>query len=333
MLEKSYKFSDVAIQQKKCIVNSRSEIDIKSEIIKGVFENPLIAANMSTVVNSQFIIKLGKLHCLGIMHRAGEKSEILDEVKKISSHKNTGWSAASVGIGDDQFNFADKLIRAGAEIITIDVAHGWCNRVLELNHRIKHFYPQIKTIIGNVVNPDIINEIINTYTENYWPDAIKVGIGGGLGCSTATTAGCTMNQWIAVYNFSQRMKNLGVDIPIISDGNIRTPSDFVKAIGAGASGVMAGSIFASCPESAAKTKRVWFKKKKIYQGMASRPVQEKWRGKVNNDCPEGKTVLLDLGEPVENLLARYNGALRSGISYAGFNNIQDFQKGCEFIAI
>jgi IMP dehydrogenase len=122
-------------------------------------------------------------------------------------------------------------------------------------------------------------------------------------------------------------------MPIISDGSIKKPADFVKAIGAGASAVMGGQIFARCPESAAPIIEVDGIKKKVYSGMASRVVQEKWRGKVHNDCPEGKTIFLDIGEPVEKLLNRYCGALRSGISYGGFDNISDFLKNCEFILV
>lgn len=145
------------------------------------------------------------------------------------------------------------------------------------------------------------------------------------------TAGCYEPQFSAVLKFRERANELGM--PIISDGSIKKPADFVKAIGAGASAVMAGQIFARCPESAAPIIEVDGIKKKTYSGMASRAVQEKWRGKVNNDCPEGKTILLDIGESVGKLLNRYCGALRSGVSYAGFNNINAFRRNCEFILI
>lgn len=150
-------------------------------------------------------------------------------------------------------------------------------------------------------------------------------------CETAMTAGCYEPQFSAVFKFRERAKQLGM--PIISDGSIKRPADLVKAIGAGASSIMAGQIFARCPESAALTIESDGVKKRIYSGMASRDVQEEWRGHVHNDCPEGKTILLNTGEPVDKLISRYNGALRSGISYGGFDNIEDFQSGCEFLLI
>jgi len=327
-LEKSLGFQDIAILQRKCIVNSRSEINIESEIIKGVIRPiPIIASNMSTVVNADFINKLWDIGAFGVMHRAGTDKYIFEEIIKVKNH-GCKWIGASIGISENQFSFAQKLISLGVNVINIDVAHGWCDRVLNLCYQIKGQYDNIKVIIGNVVNPGILDDIEKA-SKNIWPDAIKVGIGGGLGCSTALTAGCTKNQWSAIFDF----KNQGMNIPLISDGNIKEPSDFVKAIGAGASSAMCGSVFARCPESAAEIVEINGVEKKIYQGMSSKAVQEKYRGKVHNDCPEGRTVLLPIGEPLEALLKRYAGALRSGISYSGFNNINDFKQNCEFIRI
>jgi IMP dehydrogenase/GMP reductase len=336
-MEQSLNFDNVAILQKECVVNSRSEVVIESEIIEGVVRPiPLIAANMSTVVNADFINKLWDLGAFGIMHRAGTKEEILGEVRKIKDH-GCEWVGASVGVGSDQFHFAIDLVKNGANIINIDVAHGFSKRVIELAGLIKSWFQKsnIKVIVGNTINKDINRLIIEQEARlcHKVVDGLKIGIGGGLGCSTAITAGCTKNQWSAVYDFRSSANTLKCYPSLISDGNTRKPSDFVKAIGAGASCVMAGSIFARCPESAAPTIEVNGIMKKVYQGMASTAVQEKWRGKVNNNCAEGKTVLLDLGEPLEALLNRYAGALRSGISYAGFKHIDNFKQNCEFIRI
>lgn len=323
-MDKSIGFNDAAILQGKNICNSRSGINIKSEIIRGVIRPiPLIASNMSSVSNSEFINKLFKLGAFGIMHRAINESILIEEIKLIS--KECEWTAASIGIGDDQFNLAENLIKSGANIIVIDIAHGYCNSVIELAKKIKIKFSDIKIIVGNTTNIDMLKE---TYK---FIDGIKIGIGQGLACETANTAGCTEKQMSVVLKFKVLANEMG--IPVISDGGIRGPSDFVKCIGGGASSAMAGSIFARCPESAAEIVEIDGVKKKIYSGMASRLIQEQWRGKVHNDCPEGKTLFLDLGESVEKLLERYSGALRSGISYAGFDNIEDFKKGCEFILI
>jgi len=279
---------------------------------------------MSSVVNAEFCIRLYKFGALGVMHRAFKESgDYLDEVEKIANECPV--VAVSVGVKENDFRLINDLHQAGANCFVVDVAHGFSDSVLKMCRHIKEWYPEVRVVAGNTIN----SEMIEQYHK--YIDAIKIGIGGGSACITANTAGCTKNQFSAVYDCRSTAK--AYNIPIISDGAIREPADFSKAIGAGASAVMAGSIFARCPESAAEIVDIGGTKKKVYRGMASRPVQEEWLGKVNNNCPEGKTVLLDLGESVENLLARYTGALRSGISYAGFDNIEDFKSGCEFILI
>lgn len=277
-IEKSYGFENIAIQQKKNICKSRLDVNIQSEAIRGIkLDIPLIAANMSTVVNSSFIIQLYKLGALGIMHRADTNKNIIKEIKLIA--KECDIVAASIGIDDGQFGFAKELIEAGANVITIDVAHGYSDSVLELGRKIKEYSKETKVIIGNATNTEIMKEASD------FADAIKVGIAQGLACETKNTAGCTEKQFSAVLKFKDISREYG--IPIISDGGIREPADFTKAIAAGANSVMAGSIFAACPESAAEIGDNGFGRNvKVYAGMASEYVQSKWKGglKPRNLC-------------------------------------------------
>ncbi len=151
-------------------------------------------------------------------------------------------------------------------------------------------------------------------------------------CETAIATGCTEKQFSTVLKFKKVSKKLG--LPIISDGGTRNPADVVKAIGAGASAVMAGQIFARCPESAAEVVEIEGEKKKLYAGMSSRYVQDMWKGKLKpGTCVEGKVVYLKMGEPVDKFIERYSGAIRSGLTYSGARNIKDFQKKCQFIRI
>jgi IMP dehydrogenase/GMP reductase len=328
-MEKSLGFENIAIKQKKNICNSRLDVNISSEIIRGIYRPiPLIAANMSTVVNSDFCIQLYKLGALGIMHRATSDENIIQSIKHVA--KECDIVAGSIGL--DQFDFAVEMIKNGCNVITIDIAHGYTDSVLELGRKIKRFSSDTKIIIGNATNVDIIYECYD------FADAIKVGIAQGLACETKNTAGCTEKQFSAVLKFKHVSNNFG--IPIISDGGIREAADFTKAIAAGANSVMAGSIFAACPESAAEETIVYDrnknidKKQKIYAGMASRYVQERWKGGLKEGtCPEGGIRYLDVGEPLDKLLIRYSGALKSGITYAGANDIASFQKNVEFIQI
>lgn len=319
-MKRSYKFDQIAIVQKKNICKSRSDVQIESEIARGIIRPiSLIAANMASVTNAEFCLQLYKLGALGILHRALSEEEYLKEVEILAD--NCPIVAASIGIND--YHLLEKLIKTGVNLVVIDVAHAYCDTTIEMCKHITYNYRHIKIIVGNTININMLDEI------DQWADGLKIGCASGSACATATTAGCYEPQYSAVLKFRERANQLGM--PIISDGSIKRPADFVKAIGAGASSVMAGQIFARCPESAASVMEVDGIKKKVYSGMSSRIIQEKWRGKVHNDCPEGKTIFLDIGESVDKLLERYAGALRSGISYAGFNNINDFRKNCEFI--
>ncbi len=183
-------------------------------------------------------------------------------------------------------------------------------------------------VVGNTVNTDMMHEVAD------FADGVKVGVAQGLACETKNTAGCTEKQFSAVYKFKHISRQLG--LPIISDGGLREGADLVKSIGAGANSAMAGSIFAACPESAGQ--EVWSeidkKFQKVYAGMASEYVQNKWKGGLKpGTCAEGGVRYLDLGKPVAKMLEHWRGALRSGISYGGGTDIQSFQQIVEFIRL
>jgi len=320
-IPESLGFEDVAIKPAENICNSRLEASISSEFVRGLYlDVPLIAANMSTVVNAGFCIKLDRLGALGIMHRAWSvEADYLEEVKKVAEKCNI--VAASIGIGDSQVELAIKLVGVGANIIVIDIANGYTERLFETAKLIKFIFPKMKLIVGNTTNLEML------YKVNDFADALKIGIGQGENCTTKNTAGATERQISAILKFKEEAKRLGM--PIISDGGVREASHFVKSIGAGASSTMVGGVMARCPESAAPV----VDGKKLHAGMSSRFVQERWRGMKPGTCAEGKTLLLDIGEPVAALIERYSGALRSGITYAGATDIKSFQEKVEFIRI
>lgn len=321
--EVSYGFEDIAITQQKNICKSRLDADTSSEIIRGVRVSiPLIASNMSTVINSDFYIKLFKLGAFAFMHRAASDEFLELEINKIS--KECQWVAASIGIDDSQFDLAKKLIKSGANILVIDIAHGYTDSIFELAKKLKLYSRDVKVVIGNATNPEIM------YECGDWVDAVKVGIAQGFACETKNTAGCTEKQFSAVLKFKHLSRKF--NIPIISDGGTREPADLVKAVAAGANSVIAGKIFAACPESAAETELVNGVLKKVYAGMASRYVQDRWKGGLKpGTCPEGGVRYLDVGEGAEKLLERYGGALKSGITYAGADDVESFQDKVKFV--
>jgi len=320
----SYGFDDVAILQQKNKCLSRLDVDISSEIIKGVTRPiPLVAANMKSTTNSEFIIKLYKLGAFGILHRAAPVQWMVEETKKIV--KECEWVAVSVGVGQNQFELAKTLVSAGANIITIDIAHGYSQPVIDLGRKIKKELG-VKVIVGNTHNKKMYMEVLD------FADALKVGLSNGIVCTTAITAACCEKQFSTVYKYRKLVRKYGM--PIISDGGIRQASDFTKSIGGGASSVMAGGIFCRCPESAGEIVEVDGQRKKIHFGMASSKAQDSWKGGVKPlTCAEGKVSYFDIGESAESLLNRYAGALRSGITYGGGTDIKSFQENVRFTLI
>jgi IMP dehydrogenase/GMP reductase len=325
----SYGFEDIAISQQKNICKSRLDIDTMSEVMRGVYlKVPIIAANMSTVINAKFAIELYRQGAMGILHRAQTQEDILEEINALVIAE-CDIIAASLGIGDEQLDSATEMVDLGCNVLCVDVANGYTDRALDLVKKIKKQHPNVKIILGNTVNTGALEKAAD------FIDAIKVGIAQGFACETKNTAGCTEKQFSAIYKFKELSKRLGM--PVISDGGIKEPADFVKAIAAGANSVMAGKIFAACPESAAQEVLVDVgnnvtRLKKVYAGMSSRMVQDIWRGGLKKGtCPEGGVRYLDIGESADKLLERYAGALKSGISYSEAKDVESFQKNVKFI--
>jgi IMP dehydrogenase/GMP reductase len=326
-MPQSLSFDDVSINQSMNVCDSRLDADIKSEVFRGVYlDTPMIASNMSAVVNADFCILLRKLGALGIMHRAFPvEQEYLDEVKKVARECDV--VAASVGIGGSQLELAEKLIvHAGANVINIDIAHGYSQAVIDMGRTLKKKFPHIKLIVGNTINPEFM------YLVADFADAVKVAIGTGSACITRYTAGCYQHPFSLLQNFHPVSRKLG--LPIIQDGGIRGPSDFTKAIAAGANSCMMGGTFARCPESAAELHYVNGVPKKLYFGMASKEAQVRWKGGLKpGTCAEGKSLFLDIGEPAAEFIERFGGALRSGITYAGATDVKSFQDKVEFVRL
>lgn len=326
-MKRSFSFQDIALVPQKNICKSRLDANIESEIIRGVIRPiPIISSNMKSVTNADFAIMLYRLGAFGILHRAwADETLYLKEAKKVG--QECRWAAASIGIDKEAYELARLLVAVGINIICIDIANGYCDRAIKLGRKIKnHFGNEVKVVIGNSTNIGFLEECAD------FADAVKIGIGSNSSvCETFIATGFTEGQFSAVLKFKELSKYYG--IPVISDGGIRNPKDVCLAIAAGANSAMLGTVLAKCPESAGETVLDNGQLKKIYQGMSSREVQEKWRGMKKGICPEGKQILLDIGESVKSLLERYSGALRSSITYGGATDIISFQEKAEFLQI
>ena len=151
ILPSSLSFKEVSLVPQKNVCSSRLDTDIKSEVIRGVvLDIPLIATCMSTVTNSKFCTILSKHGSMGILHRAASPDFLESEVKEIS--RECSWVAASIGVADTDTGLADRLIRAGANILAVDVANAYADYVINFSRALKIRYPHIKLIMGTTTS-------------------------------------------------------------------------------------------------------------------------------------------------------------------------------------
>lgn len=313
----------------------REEIDVSSNLSSTVkLAIPLISAPMDTVTASALAIALGKRGGLGIIHRNFSISEQIAEVEM--TKKAVPLVAAAVGVGADLAQRVKALDKAGIDVVLIDSAHGFTKWVIEATRYIKDHYKHLTLISGSVGTAAGAKALIEAGA-----DALRVGMGPGSICTTRVVAGMGIPQITAIIEtvaVSQKYNT-----PVISDGGLRFSGDIVKAIAAGASMVMSGSLFAGCLETPGKVVTRLGKKYKLYRGMGSikamkqgsavRYGQEYRRGKEKKLIAEGVEGLVPYKGTVVDVVTQLIGGLRSGMYYAGVKNIQQLQANTRLIRV
>ena len=241
----------------------------------------------------------------------------------------------ALGTGDDRFDRAEALVKAGVDVLVIDTAHGHSEGVIRTVEEIKKKYPSVSLIAGNIATAKATRALIDAGV-----DAVKVGIGPGSICTTRIISGVGVPQITAVAVCSEEAGK--DDIPVISDGGIKYSGDVVKAIAAGASSVMIGSIFAGTEESPGEKILYHGRTYKEYRGMGSigamqegssdRYFQE--AGETSNKLvPEGVEARIPFKGAVSQVVFQLLGGLRSGMGYCGTATISELQKNTDFIRI
>ena len=242
---------------------------------------------------------------------------------------------AAVGIKGDYLERTEALLEAGADVLVVDIAHGHSENAITTVHMIKKAFPDCELVAGNVATDDGARDLIKAGV-----DAIKVGVGSGSICITRVVTGSGVPQLTAVIDSVKVAKDY--DIPVISDGGIRNSGDITKALAAGASSVMVGSLFGGTDESPGKTLVKNGKKFKMFRGMASfyaslgRKYREEGSQVVDSDdlndyVPEGVEAMVPYKGSVVEIVRQLAGGLRSGLSYCGAKTIPEMQKNAEFI--
>ncbi len=295
-----FDYEDIQLIPNKCIIKSRSEADTHVTLGDYTFKLPVVPANMQTIIDEDIAEKLAKNGYFYIMHRFDEASR-KNFVKRM--HDQGLIASISVGVKDYEYDFVSSLKDDAPEFITIDIAHGHSDSVIEMIKHIKKELPDTFVIAGNVGTPEAVREL-----ENAGADATKVGIGPGKVCITKVKTGFGTGGWqLAALRWCAKAARK----PIIADGGIRTHGDIAKSIRFGATMVMIGSLFAGHLESPGKLVEVDGKQYKEYYGSAS----EYQKGEHKN--VEGKKILLPVKGHLKDTLVEMQEDLQSSISYAG----------------
>ena len=234
--------------------------------------------------------------------------------------------AAGVGVTADTLDRIKALVEAGADAIVIDTAHGHSKYVIEKLTEAKKAFPNVDIVVGNVATGEAAKLLVE-----YGADAVKVGIGPGSICTTRVVAGVGVPQLSAIYSVYDALKGTGV--PLIADGGLRYSGDVVKALAAGGSSVMIGSLVAGTEESPGETIIFNGRKFKTYRGMGSMEAMEQKNGSkdryfqgdtidVKKLVPEGIAGRVPYKGTVQEVIYQLIGGLRSGMGYCGANDIE-----------
>ncbi|MDP3740707.1 MAG: IMP dehydrogenase [bacterium] len=320
-------FDDVLLEPRESDV-MRSEAVLETKLTKKIkIRIPILAAAMDTVSGPDMAIALGRLGGVAFLHR---NCTVPQQVAMVKQVKRTGvLVGAAVGAVDPERVYA--LDKAGADIIAIDTAHAHVKAIVEAARKIKKKI-RAQLIVGNIAT----SEAAAAFAP--FVDALKVGIGPGSICTTRIVAGVGVPQLTAVMNVVKIAKKKGV--PVIADGGIRYSGDIVKALAAGASSVMLGSLLAGTKEAPGKFIKFKGGSYKSYRGMGSMGAMQlaissdRYFQKGNRRfVPEGVEGMVKYKGPLADVVYQLTGGLKSGMGYLGAKTIPDLPKRAKFIKI
>lgn len=327
MFQKTLTFDDLLILPQFSDIESRSEVSIASQLdSKLKLDIPIISSPMDTVTEHVMATTLAKKGALGIIHRYNSVDEQVDQVRK-TEHSVVG---AAVGVKDDFLERTQELVKAGAKVICVDVAHGDHISVKNALEKLETIPERSKfhLMAGNVATGAGYKRL-----AQWGADSIRVGIGGGSICSTRINTGHGIPNMSALFDCvnARKSADCGSNRPtLIIDGGIKTAGDMVKALAAGADFVMCGSLFAGTDESPGNVLvNPNGSLVKEYRGMASREAQMNWRNKSSS--PEGISTFINYKGSVVDIIDDLVGNIKSGLSYSGASNLCELKTKAQFV--
>lgn len=343
-----YRISGVPITEEGKLVgiitnrDIRFETNHKKKISDAMTKDNLITAREGISMDeAQKILMAHKIEKLPIVDGNGMLKGLITikDIEKAIQYPNSAkdssgrlLAGAAVGVSNDIMDRVEALYKSKVDVIVIDTAHGHSKGVIETVKKVKEKYKDLQVIAGNIATGEAARELIEAGV-----DAIKVGIGPGSICTTRIVAGIGVPQVTAVYDCAKVANEYG--IPVIADGGIKYSGDIPKAIAAGASAVMIGSLFAGTEESPGETIIFNGRSFKVYRGMGSIASMEKgskdryFQQDNKKLVPEGVEGKVPYKGYVKETIYQLIGGLRASMGYCGTATTKDLQENGKFVRI
>lgn len=304
-------------------------------------EKLVTAMSGTTLDEAKKILMASKVEKLPLVDKDGKLTGLvtIKDIEKSLKYPNTARDsqdrllcAAAIGITNDMLVRAKALVDAHVDALVLDSAHGHSKNIMKAVETIKNAFPEVSLIAGNVATAEATEALIKAGA-----DCVKVGIGPGSICTTRVVAGIGVPQITAIYDSAEMADKYG--IPIIADGGIKYSGEIVKAIAAGGSVVMVGSLVAGCEEAPGETEIYQGRQFKVYRGMGSLGAMSKgsadryFQTGSKKFVPEGVEGRVPYKGAVGDTVFQMMGGLRSGMGYVGCHNIEELRTKAKFIKI
>ncbi|MBO4584565.1 MAG: IMP dehydrogenase [Clostridia bacterium] len=304
-------------------------------------DNLITAPVGTTLEQAQEILCAHKVEKLPLVDEEGRLKGLITikDIEKAVQYPNSARDSqgrllcgAAIGVTADVLDRAAALLEAGADVLVLDSAHGHSKGIMECVGKVKAAFPECQLIAGNVATAEGTAALIEAGA-----DCVKVGIGPGSICTTRVVAGIGVPQITAIYDSACAAAKYNV--PIIADGGIKYSGDVVKALAAGASVVMVGSLLAGCDESPGESEVFQGRRFKVYRGMGSMAAMAK--GSSDRYFQQGSTKLVPEGVegrvpykgPVADTVFQLIGGVKAGMGYCGCADIPALHSDSRFVRI
>ena len=318
-----------------------TDFDAKIADVMTPREELVTAMSGTTLEDAKKVLMKSKVEKLPIIDANGKLTGLvtIKDIEKAVKYPNTARDkndrllcAAALGLTPDVLDRAKALADAGVDAFVLDSAHGHSKNIIENVTKVKNAFPNVSLIAGNVATADATEALIKAGA-----DAVKIGIGPGSICTTRVVAGIGVPQITAIYDSAERADKYG--IPVIADGGIKYSGEIVKAIAAGGSVVMVGSLVAGCEESPGETEIWQGRQFKVYRGMGSLGAMnhgsaDRYFQKGSKKfVPEGVEGRVPYKGALSDTVYQMMGGLRSGMGYVGCHTISELRENAQFIRI